>query len=182
MSERFGPFDRDNLPPEAKAVHDRILGERGYVPGPYRFWLAAPGYADRIERVEEFLRHRVSLDERHVELAVLVAAKHWKAQYVWSSHAPAAVTAGLDPAVVEAIRAGRPPAFERDDEAVCYAFCHELLENRRVGDRLWARALDRFGERGVNELLGLLGLYASVCLTMVAYRVPTKTGEPDPLP
>jgi hypothetical protein len=36
--------------------------------------LASPGFADRIEPVEEFLRHRVSLEERLVEVAVLVEA------------------------------------------------------------------------------------------------------------
>ena len=90
MPERFPPFDADNLSAEARAVYDRILAERGYVPGPYRFWLASPGFADRIEPVEEYLRHGVTVDERLVEIAVLVVAKHWRAQYVWTSHGPAA--------------------------------------------------------------------------------------------
>ena len=47
-------------------------------------------------------------------------------------------------------------------------------------DALWAQAETVLGERGINELLGLLGLYTSVCLTMVTYRMPTKGGEPDP--
>lgn len=42
--------------------------------------------------------------------------------------------------------------------------------------------LDSIGEDGVNEVLGLIGLCTSVCLTMVAYKMPTKNGEPDPLP
>ena len=106
MSERFRPFDPDNLPADARAVYDRILAQRGYVPGPFQFWLASPGFADRIEPVEEFLRHDVSLEERLVEITVLVVAKHWRAQYVWTSHGPAAEKAGVAPAIVEAIRAG----------------------------------------------------------------------------
>lgn len=182
MTDRFEPFDPDVLSPEAKAVYDRILTERGYVPGPYQFWLASPGFADRIEPVEEFLRHGVSLEERIVEIAVLVVAKHWRAQYVWTSHGPAAEKAGVDPAIVEAVRAGAAPAFARDDEAVCHEFCTALVGGQGASDDLWARASAQFGDPGVNELLGLLGLYTSVCLTMVAYRMPTKNGEPDPLP
>lgn len=181
MSSRFKPFDPEKLPADAKAVYDRILRDRGYMPGPYQFWFAAPGFADRIERVEEFLRHQVSLDDRHVEIAVLCVAKRWKAQYVWTSHAPATTQAGVDAAAVEAIRTGREPVFAREDEAVCYAICHGLLNGDGIGDPLWERAKAVFGERGVNELLGLLGLYTSVCLTMVTYRMPTKNGEPDPL-
>ena len=82
IPDRFTPFDPDNLDADARKVYDRIRAERGYVPGPYQFWLASPGFADRIEPVEEFLRHGVSLDERLVEIAVLVVAKHWRAQYV----------------------------------------------------------------------------------------------------
>ena len=55
MSARFPSFDPAALDAEAKSVHERILNERGYVPGPYQFWLASPGFADRIEPVEEYL-------------------------------------------------------------------------------------------------------------------------------
>ena len=140
MKVRFPPFDPDNLPADARAVYDRIMTERGYVPGPYQFWLASPGFADRIEPVEEFLRHGVSLEERLVEVAVLVVAKHWRAQYVWTSHGPAAEKAGVAPAIVEAIRAGEKPAFDRDDEAVCYRFCTDMIAGREADDTLWAEA------------------------------------------
>ena len=85
-------------------------------------------------------------------------------------------------AIVEAIRAGTAPDFDRGDEAVCFRFCAALMGGQGAYDALWAEACTAFGETGVNELLGLLGLYTSVCLTMVGYRIPTKNGEPDPLP
>ncbi len=172
---RFEPFDPDNLSPDARAVCDRILSERGYVPGPYQFWLASPGFSDRIEPVEEFLRHGVSLEERLVEVVVLVVAKHWRAQYVWTSHGPAAEKAGVDPAIVEAISVGKTPVFEKEDEAVCDDLSVALVSGTGVSDELWARAGAAIGKVGINEVLGLLGLYTSVCLTMVAYRMPTKT-------
>ncbi len=182
MTDRFDPFDADRLPADARAVYDRILTERGYVPGPYQFWLASPGFADRIEPVEEHLRHGISLEERLVEVIVLVVAKHWRAQYVWTSHGPAAEKAGVDPAIVEAIRSGAVPVFAKTDEALCYDVATALVQGHRIDDALWQRAVETIGEAGINELLGLLGLYTSVCLTMVAYRMPTKNGEPEPLP
>ena len=182
MSARFTTtFDPDSLPSDAREVHDRILRERGYVPGPYRFWLASPGFADRIEPVEEFLRYGVALEERQVEVIVLVVARHWTSQYVWSSHAPAALKVGVEAEVVEAIRTRATAQFERDEDAVCYALCKALLEDHVVDDPLWARAQAVLGEQRINEIMGLLGLYTSVCLTMVAYRMPTKNDEPNPL-
>jgi 4-carboxymuconolactone decarboxylase len=181
MSDRFTTFDPELLSSNARAVHDRIFRERGYLPGPYRFWLASPGFANRIEPVEEFLRHGVALEERQVELVVLVVARHWKSQYVWSSHGPAALQAGVEASAIEAIRTGAAPAFERGEDATCYALCKAMLEQRAVDDALWAQALAALGERRINEIMGLLGLYTSVCLTMVGYRMPTKDGGPDPL-
>ena len=180
MPARYPPFDPDALDDVARAAYDRILSERGYVPGPYFHWLAAPGFCERIEPVEKYLRYEVSFEARIVEIAVLAVARHWRARYVWTSHAPAAVKAGVAPATVEAIRTGGKPASDRTDEAVCQAFCSALLERQEVDDELWARTRDRFGERGITELIGLIGLYSAVCATMVAYRVPTKAGEPDP--
>jgi len=182
MAERFEPFDPERLTPEARVVYDRILTERGYVPGPYQFWLASPGFSDRIEPVEEFLRHGVSLEERLVEIVVLVVARHWGAQYVWTSHGPAAEKAGVDPASVEAIRSGKAPDFTHDDEQICYDVSAALVSGRGLEDGLWTLALGSIGEEGFNEVLGLIGLYTSVCLTMVAYKMPTKNGEPNPLP
>jgi 4-carboxymuconolactone decarboxylase len=180
MPERYPPFDPDALPADARAVHDRILGERGYVPGPYFYWLAAPGFTDRMEPIEKYLRYEVSFEERIVEVAVLTIARHWRARYVWTSHAPAAIRAGVDAAIVEAIRAGATPVFGKADEATCFAFCAALIGGGEVDDVLWAPTRDTFGERGIAEIMGLIGLYSAVCATMVAYRVPTKAGEPDP--
>jgi 4-carboxymuconolactone decarboxylase len=180
MSARYPPFDPDALPAPARAVYERILSERGYMPGPYFHWLAAPGFVERMEPVEKYLRYEVSFAERIVEIAVLAIARHWRARYVWTSHAPAAIKAGISPAIVEAIRHGRTPEFSRNDEATGHAFCTALLTAHEVDDALWTRACTQFGERGVAEFIGLIGLYSSVCATMVAYRVPTKGGAPDP--
>jgi 4-carboxymuconolactone decarboxylase len=180
MTERYPPFDPEMLPADARAVYDRILSERGYVPGPYFYWIAAPHFTDLMEPIEKYLRYEVSFDSRIVEIAILVVARHWRARYVWTSHAPAAIKAGIDPQAVDAIQRGETPALANDDEAVCHALCHALMTGKGVDDSLWERARSTFGERGITEITGLIGLYSAVCATMVAYRVPTKNGEADP--
>lgn len=181
MSARFTTFDPATLSGDTRKVYDRIMHDRGYLPGPYPFWLASPGFADRIEPVEDFLRHGVALEERQVEIIVLVVARHWRAQYVWSSHAPAALQAGVDESVIEAIRTGAAVSLTREDDALCYTLTKALLAGDGVNDMLWAKSQAILDERRINEIMGLLGLYTSVCLTMVTYRMPTRNGEPDPL-
>ena len=180
MNDRIRPFHPERLPAEPRAVYERILSERGYVPGPYQFWLAAPEYANLIERVEAHLRYDVSLDQGQIELVVLYVARHWRAQYVWSSHEPAALKAGLEPAAIEALRAGREPALAREGDQTVFELCRALLIERDAPDEVWRRAGEVLGERGVNEVIGLIGLYTSVCLTMVGYRMPPRDGQPNP--
>lgn len=174
LQDRIKPFFPEQLPDDARAVHDRILRERGYLPGPYQFWLSSAQFADHIEPVEKFLRHDAALDTQQVEVITLVVAHHWDSQYVWSSHAPAALRAGVTADNVDAIRLGQAPEFEREQDNLCYRLAQQLLQARSVPDDLWSQALSGLGEPQVNELLGLLGLYTSVCLTMVAYQVPAK--------
>lgn len=150
-------------------------------PAPTASGLRLPASPNRIEPVEAFLRHGVALEERQVEIIVLLVARHWRSQYVWSSHAPAALKAGVEADVVEAIRTGGAPRIEGDADATCYALGKALLDDHAVDDALWAGAQAVLGEQRINEILGLLGLYTAVCLTMVAYRMPTKDGAADPL-
>src|SRR5262245_63763373 len=64
------------------------------------------------------------------ELAILVVAKHWSAEYVWNAHHTAAVRFGITPAVVEGVRVGkRPSGMEKDVEAV-YDFATEFMPKR----------------------------------------------------
>ena len=180
LTDRMESFDPHKLSGDAKRVHDQILAKRGYLPGPYPFWLASPGFAEHIEPLEEYLRAQSSLPDTAIEVLVLVCARHWRASYVWTAHVPPALKAGVEQSVIDAILTGEMPASGRAEDLLCCAFCQNLLSGAAAHDTLWQRANETFGAAGVNELFGLIGLYTTVCLTMVGYRMPTKNGEPDP--
>ncbi len=179
-TSRIREFDPKQLSNAGQAVHDRILQQRGYLPGPYRFWLESPGFADTIEPLEAYLRERSSLAGSVIETLVLTTANHWRTRYVWTAHVPPALQSGLKQGNIDAILTGQTADWIKHEDAVCHTLCTTLLDGSDTPNDVWTRAMACFGEAGVNELLGLLGLYTSVCLTMNAYRMPTKHGEPDP--
>ena len=80
--------------------------------------------------------------------------------------------------VIEALRTGRPPTFVHEEDSLVHDFCVELHRNRNVSDATWARAVARFGEQGVVDLIGINGYYALLAMTMNAAR----TGLPDNVP
>jgi 4-carboxymuconolactone decarboxylase len=88
--------------------------------------------------------------------------------------------AGLSEAVIDDIHAGRRPAAMQPDEAVIYDFSDELRERRRLSDATYAAAVKLFGERGVIDLIGVMGYYDLVSMTLNVDRYPLPDNSPLP--
>jgi 4-carboxymuconolactone decarboxylase len=169
------------LSPEQRRVYDAIVsGPRGRVQGPLPVWLESPELADRAQALGAFCRFGTGLPSRLSELAIIVAGAFWRANFEWHAHAPMAVKAGIDPAAVEAIRTGKTPRLARADEAAVHALARELLETRRVSEANYRRAVDELGLKAVVELVGILGYYSLVSLTLNAFEVPLPPDAPEP--
>jgi 4-carboxymuconolactone decarboxylase len=82
-----------------------------------------------------------------------------------------ATKAGLDPATIAAIGAGRKPDNMKDDEAVAWEFTTQLRRDHGVDDAIYAKAVEKFGERGVVDLIALNGGYDLVSMTLNVARV-----------
>ncbi|MBO0683434.1 MAG: carboxymuconolactone decarboxylase family protein [Candidatus Dormibacteraeota bacterium] len=169
------------LDPEQRRVYDAIAaGPRGAVQGPLRVWLHSAAFADRAQALGEFCRFGTSLPRRLSELAILVAGGSWQAGFEWAAHAPAAVEAGIDPRAVEAIRTGRTPELPREDEAAVYALAHELIETRQLSESTYRRAAAVLDAAALVELVGVIGYYTLIAMTIKAFEVPLPAGAADP--
>lgn len=164
---RLPRFDTAHATPEQKAVLDEILsGPRGNLNGPFLGWIYSPELAQQAQRLGAFCRYRTGLPLRLSELAILVTAARWQAQAEWYIHYPIALEAGVSAADVEAIRSGQQPAFADPDEALIYAFANELYDAKRVSDATYEATVARFGREVTINLVGLLGYYALVAMTL----------------
>ena len=166
------------MTPEQRRAYDGIVaGPRGRIGGPFNAWLRSPELADTAQKVGAFLRFRTSLPPRLSEMAILMTAYYWRAQYEWYAHAPLALKGGLADAVIAALQVGKKPAAMQPDEAVVYDLCHELLNKRRISDSTYRQAIATFGETGVVELVAIAGYYCMVGLTLNAFEVVPPKGE-----
>ena len=84
--------------------------------------------------------------------------------------------AGLDPALAAAVAEGRRPAAMAEDEAIVHDLVTESLRDRRVSDATYARALAKFGEAGVVELVTLAGYYGMLALVLNLARTALPPG------
>jgi 4-carboxymuconolactone decarboxylase len=180
---RLAPIEVEKLDAEQLRVYQAVVaGPRGSVRGPVPFWLKSPGLADPAQRLGAFLRFQSGLPAKLRELAILVTARATTAQYEWYMHRPIAETAGLNPAIADAIANRTEPAFAEEDERLTYSLATSLCRTHGIDDTLFRQGLARFGEQGMVELVGLVGYYTMVAMTLNAFGATLPEGMAPPLP
>ena len=179
--ERMAPIPLEKMSEaQRKIANDIMSGPRGGMRGPFNAWLRSPELADRLQKVGEYIRFNSSLDKRVNEMAIIMTAQAWGSQYEWYAHAPLALKAGLDPSIVAAIGAGRKPDKMKDDEAIVWEFTTQLRRDHAVDDETYAKALEKFGEQGLMDLIAVNGYYDVVSMTLNVARVMPPEGEAMP--
>jgi 4-carboxymuconolactone decarboxylase len=170
----------EHLSPEQRRIYDAIAsGPRGTVPAPLMMWLTSPNLAEAAQRLGQHCRYESGLPLRLSELAIIVTGSFWKSGFEWAVHAPIAEAAGIGSDIIEAIRAGRSPAFTDAAERIIYDFAYELWHTHRLSDATRQAALDEFGPAVVVNLVGILGYYGLISLTINAFDIDTPDGN-DP--
>ncbi|QJQ94884.1 MULTISPECIES: carboxymuconolactone decarboxylase family protein [Halomonadaceae] len=181
IHSRLTPLDDTTMDDAQRRVLSDILsGPRGNLDGPFLAWVHSPALADHAQRLGAFCRYETRLPLRLTELAILFTAAWWQSQAEWQIHEPIAREAGLADDLIEALRAGREPAFERDDERLIYRLGHTLYATKRIDETLYAEAIDTFGEPAVVELVGIFGYYALVAMTLNVFAVSRDSEAPLP--
>lgn len=170
------------MSPAQRALYERIIASptRRMV-GPQRANIHSPELAEAWWQLGDMLRSRTALPTMLIELAIIVVGRRWSSQVEFHVHGAAAISAGLDPAVVEAIRQGAPPPLAPGPEREVYEFARQAQMNGQVEDAVYAAVLARWGERGAVELTAVIGFYTMVCIALNLHRIPMPEGASPPL-
>ena len=177
---RFTPLKYEQLTPAQKAFADKELaGGRNPGQGPFNIQLRSPEYAELQAPVSNYLRFKAPMDRKLKEIATMLTARYWGGQYVWYSHRQQALDAGLSAAFITAMAAGERPAKMSPDEATVYDFCSQLLMTRQVSDNNFKSMAGLVGERGIVDLVALMGQYTGLTMLFVVDRYPVPPGAPD---
>jgi len=139
--------------------------------GPFAVWLHAPEFGHLAQALGGHCRYKTALPARLSEFAILCTARQWRAQYEWFAHAPLAEKVGVSAKTIADLRAGREPRSAAKDERAIYAFARELYQTNRVSDRTYKRVHAFLGDAAVVELVGILGYYALISMTLNVFRM-----------
>lgn len=172
------------LTPEQQAEYAAFTRARapledGSLGGPFDPWLTNPEMFQRLTGLGGMLWSRTSLDRGIVELAICITAKVWEANLEWGAHAPRAVEHGIPRAALDSILAGHAPKGWPAHELV-YDVCMAMHRQHRLPRRLYDDAVSAFGERGLAELMAVIGYYTLVSMTLNAFEVNAGPGLEAP--
>jgi 4-carboxymuconolactone decarboxylase len=179
---RIQPPSVETMTPEQKELYGE-MSQNGTVTaiGPRVIYLHDPELVKTYSVIGSYMAG-IPFDPRHRELAILVVARHWDAQYEWWAHESRAREAGISDGVIEAIRADKVPVFEKADEQIVYDYAREMMTSHRVSDETYRKAWDLLDTDMLIKLTMLIGHYCSVAVTLNAHDIPLPEGVAAPLP
>jgi 4-carboxymuconolactone decarboxylase len=184
---RFPQLTLDQLNDQQDPLARQIIGVSSVgLGGPYNALLRSPVLGQKMFDLLYYLRWQTSVPLRLNEFAILIVGRQWRSQVEWFAHAPLAIKAGLAPAIVADLKAGRRPASMPPEESLVYDFVTELTTRHAVSDETFNRAKEALGEQQVVDLTAVAGTYTTVAmiLAMAEENVPPgrdppfKPGEP----
>ncbi|MDA7947768.1 MAG: hypothetical protein MPJ78_09870 [Hyphomicrobiaceae bacterium] len=184
----------ESLNADQKRVYDTIAGDKrrqatrrfkmtsddGTLTGPFNTLLYAPGVGDAIQQLGGALRFESSLPGHLRELAILMVAARWRANYEWYAHAPIAEREELDRNVIAAVKEGEIPEDAPNDVRTVCSFVSELVHTRRVSDDTYAQTRDMIGEQGLVELIAVVGYYSLIAGLLNTFEIGVPEGEELP--
>jgi 4-carboxymuconolactone decarboxylase len=182
--ERFSELRLDQLTPEQQTMATMLTTpprNSQINTGPFNAYARSPGLGILLLQVSDFVRFNSSLPPRLSEFAIMIAARQWSQPYEWRAHYPLAIKAGLDRQVLVDLGAGNPPQGMKDDETALYDYCTEMYRDRNVSDASFKAALAQFGERGIMDIIGIIGYYDLVSMALITQGATGKAGDEPPL-
>jgi 4-carboxymuconolactone decarboxylase len=184
VGDRFKPLTWDEMTPAQRTMIEHLYsGERAGATGPFNVLLRSPEMGDLAQQFGASMRFHSSLPRKLNEMAIILTARYWTAQYEWSAHRKLAADAGLSESTIQAIATGKRPSSMDPDETVVYNFGTELLSTKQVSDPVFKAAVGKFGEKGVVDLVSVMGYYHLVSMLLNVDRYPLPSGtKPELLP
>ena len=182
--DRFSELRLDQLTPDQQQMATMLTTpprNSALNSGPFNAYARSPGLGVLLLHVSDYVRFNSSLPPRLSEFAIMIAARQWSQPYEWRAHYPLAVKGGLDRQIIVDLAAGKRPQGMKDDEAALYDFCTQMYRDKDVSDAAFKAARDKFGERGIMDLIGIIGYYDIVSMALISQRTTGTQGEEPPL-
>jgi hypothetical protein len=166
--------------PDSIIDRDGAVGAGG--PSLWSVYVHLPEILGPIRELHEQAHVNPRISQKLVHFIIMITARYW-ANDIWTAHEEDSIREGLGRETVKALAEGRHPDHMAEDEDIVYDFCTELLQNKRVSDATYARAVAAFGEEGVVQATVIEALYTYMSMAVnMAYPESASHGRLAPFP
>ena len=182
---RLPPIQRDELNEELKKVYDAAASNPNTVAGmrgPNGIRMRSPGFMRNRGRETRYLRYESTIGRRHVELAILLTARAFDAQFEWTLHELEGLEVGLEQTVIEVVKNNRPTTGLDEKDAALIQLGRETFGKTTVSSETFARALKAFGQETLVEIVALMGQSAATAVLLHTFDQQLPPGQEPLLP
>jgi 4-carboxymuconolactone decarboxylase len=192
LGGRLPLLDPINLVGKQRELYEKILADVvpwadtagflskdqwGHLIGPFNAPLYSPEMAGAFLALQKIEAEHTSLSKQTRQVVILSVGSVWKAPYEIYAHSAEASKAGLSPDQVDKLVAGHPDDSLSEVDQIAQRFTVELTRDHVVEDGTYILAQKALGDKGLVEMLVLIGCYLSVCALLNAFRIPVPSSN-----
>ncbi|SFJ74284.1 Alkylhydroperoxidase family enzyme, contains CxxC motif [Bosea sp. OK403] len=155
----------------------KVEAENGALMGPWNPWLHEPGIGKAIWGLTLAMTANATLPDNVRQIAILVVGARFDAAYELYAHIAVAEREGMKLERLATLVADLKPADLAPDESVAFDVSYALVRGGVLPEPLYRLSIATFGQKGTNELIYLVGLYALVSTTLNGFNVPVPERE-----
>ena len=179
-----------DLTPEQKSLYDnmrkgihtnfnafKVEREDGALMGPWNPWLHEPGIGKAIWDLTLAMTANATLPDNVRQVAILVVGARFDAAYEIYAHIAVAEREGMADERLATLVADLKPVDLAPDESAAFDISYALVRGGVLPEPLYRLGVSTFGQKGMNELIFLVGLYSLVSTTLNGFNVPVPERE-----
>ena len=149
----------------------------GALAGPWNPWLHEPRIGRAIWDLTLAMTAQASLPDNVRQVVILVIGERFQAAYEIYAHIAVAEQEGMAPDRLATLVAGLKPTDLSPRESIGFDIAHKLVSGGILPEPLYRLGVQTFEQKGMNELVFLVGLYALVSTTLNGFNVPVPERE-----
>jgi 4-carboxymuconolactone decarboxylase len=161
-------YDRANTPGKT------IVGLRG----PAGIHLYSTKTVEAHNTINRYLRHEAGFDPKVREVAILTVAREMDSRFEWAAHEPEALSVGVAPEVIAAIKHRNSTAGLSEIDAAIIEFGRQAVGRHKVDAAAFARLKALFKSEQLVDLVLLMGNYAGTAILLAAFDMQVADGRP----
>ncbi len=165
---------QDHLISWSKKVGFKLALSDGRLLGPLNGFLYSPVISKAYHQWVDVEHEHTSIPPKIRTMVILIIGTAWNSEFEIYAHSESARYLGWSEAAITSILNGEQPVGLTHTEMVAYRFAKCLMDKKNVDDDIYKQAIEAFTEKGVVELVQLIGIFLTVSVMLNVFKVPVQ--------